>query len=203
MPTHPRDIDKKALVDEAFTIGMAQIPVEIADLVEFVDRLSPRHIMEIGSDQGGTFWLWCRLATGLKISVDLPLGPYCTMHMTFEDTERVACRMRSWSEDAHVLRGNSHDLAMVQKVYGILGGEKLDFLFVDGDHSYEGVKKDYRLYRTFVRSGGWIAFHDTNESYFHEEHGCGVHSFWKEIEGHKIDISSHQDWGGIGLLQVE
>jgi len=41
-----------------------------------------------------------------------------------------------------------------------LNGEPLDFLFIDGDHTYEGVKRDFEMYSPLVRNGGIIAFHD-------------------------------------------
>ena len=34
----------------------------------------------------------------------------------------------------------------------------LDLLFIDGDHSYEGVRQDYKMYSKLVRDGGLIAF---------------------------------------------
>lgn len=40
--------------------------------------------------------------------------------------------------------------------------ETFDALFIDGNHSYEYVKKDYENYRDKVKSGGIIAFHDVN-----------------------------------------
>ncbi len=39
--------------------------------------------------------------------------------------------------------------------------DKIDFLFIDGDHNYEGVKKDWELYSPLLKSGSVIAFHDT------------------------------------------
>ncbi len=38
--------------------------------------------------------------------------------------------------------------------------ESISALFVDGDHSYLGVKKDIELYAPRVVQGGFIAFHD-------------------------------------------
>ena len=37
---------------------------------------------------------------------------------------------------------------------------KFDAVFIDGNHSYEFVKKDYENYSKMVREGGIIAFHD-------------------------------------------
>jgi predicted O-methyltransferase YrrM len=38
--------------------------------------------------------------------------------------------------------------------------EPLELLFVDGDHSYEGAKRDYERWSPFVRPGGHLLFHD-------------------------------------------
>ena len=37
---------------------------------------------------------------------------------------------------------------------------KIDMLFIDGDHSYEGCKADWDLYIDMVKSGGCVVFHD-------------------------------------------
>lgn len=37
----------------------------------------------------------------------------------------------------------------------------LDFIFIDGDHSDEGVGRDWRDWSPFVSSGGMVAFHDS------------------------------------------
>lgn len=42
-----------------------------------------------------------------------------------------------------------------------LGSREHDFVFIDADHSYEGVRQDTLDIFPSVRSGGWIAFHDT------------------------------------------
>jgi predicted O-methyltransferase YrrM len=39
--------------------------------------------------------------------------------------------------------------------------EPIDFLFVDGDHSYEGVKSDFDLFAPWLRPEALVAFHDT------------------------------------------
>ena len=37
-----------------------------------------------------------------------------------------------------------------------------NFLFIDGDHSYEGCKADFEAWSPLVKPGGMIAFHDNN-----------------------------------------
>ena len=40
--------------------------------------------------------------------------------------------------------------------------EPIDFIFVDGDHSLEGVKRDWTDWAPKVKKGGYIALHDTS-----------------------------------------
>ena len=38
-------------------------------------------------------------------------------------------------------------------------------MHIDGDHSYEGVKKDFELYSTIMSANGIITIHDTDQKY--------------------------------------
>ncbi len=42
---------------------------------------------------------------------------------------------------------------------------KIDVLFIDGDHSYEGVKQDFELYSNILNPKGIIILHDTDGEY--------------------------------------
>lgn len=52
------------------------------------------------------------------------------------------------------VRKNSNDLTVSDFV------DSLDFVFIDGDHSYRGVKNDYQKVNSWISEGGIIAFHD-------------------------------------------
>jgi len=55
-----------------------------------------------------------------------------------------------------------------------LEGQQVDFLFIDGDHRYEGLKSDWEAWRDVVAPGGIVGLHDTIggrfgcERYMHE-----------------------------------
>jgi predicted O-methyltransferase YrrM len=101
-----------------------------------------------------------------------------------------------------LLRKDSHKPQTLASINEILQGYKLDFLFIDGDHSYEGVKKDFEMYSPLVRSGGLIAFHDITP--------CGppkeVFKYWEEVKEsyvHKELIhKTGQGAMGIGVVWV-
>lgn len=55
----------------------------------------------------------------------------------------------------------------------VYSGEPIDLLWIDGDHSYEGVKYDFSAWKDLVRVGGVLAAHD----YSHEE---AIRRAWDE-----------------------
>ena len=80
-----------------------------------------------------------------------------------------------------IVNGSSFDINNVAKV-----PKEIDFLFIDGAHEYEAVRRDFSNYFKSVKKNGIIAFHDTkNEKY-------GVHKFTRELKnGHlglQVDI---------------
>jgi len=56
----------------------------------------------------------------------------------------------------------------------------VDFLFIDGDHTYSGVKKDWDMYRKFLRPGSIVAFHDIYRC--HNLPEIQVHKLWDELK---------------------
>lgn len=41
--------------------------------------------------------------------------------------------------------------------------EKIDFLFIDGDHSIKGCDYDFTSYSPYLKKGSFIAFHDYDD----------------------------------------
>jgi len=68
--------------------------------------------------------------------------------------------------------------------YDVVPSE-LDFIFIDGDHSYEGIKKDWDIYSGKVKVGGVIALHDTaNSSSLAQSQILGSHRFFDDTIVH-------------------
>jgi predicted O-methyltransferase YrrM len=51
-----------------------------------------------------------------------------------------------------------------------------DFVFIDGDHSWEGIKGDWNGFSDLIRPGGIIALHDSRN-----RGGCGSERFTNEV----------------------
>ncbi|MGH9349333.1 MAG: class I SAM-dependent methyltransferase [Vicinamibacterales bacterium] len=191
------------IVDEAFAIGLQQIREEILELATYLAARPLRHVLEIGAAAGGSFYIWCRLADprGKKVSVDLPGGIYGgepqANRMTRYRRDRM---MRGWAPGVHLVAGISASDEVRSQVAAVLGADRLDLLFIDGDHTYEAVKADFELYSRFVSPSGAIAFHDINDTAFHRAQNVGVARLWSALEGDKREFNARREWGGIGVL---
>lgn len=182
-----------------------QIPSELTSLGEEISNLRPERALEIGTARGGTLLFLTRLAsaTATIVSVDLPGGKfgggYSTRRQWFYQ------RFARSKQRLHLLRGDSHSPEMVTRAKNIFGSQKIDYLFIDGDHRYEGVKADFEMYGPMVRNGGVIIFHDIVEG--PSENVGGVPKFWREIKCRYRHAEFVEDWRqgglGIGVLYID
>ena len=134
------------------------------------------------------------------ISVDLP-GGYGG-GIAPEACEARTKMLADMHPHYYAVLGDSHDPAARELVLDALAGEPVDLLFIDGDHSYAGVSEDLAMYGPLVKPGGFIAFHDINDTETHRSLGCEVAKLWQELPGGKREFNVHGKWGGIGVVQV-
>ena len=178
-----------------------------SELVEFLDRaarLRPAAICEIGAASGGTLCALAHVARpSLLVSVDIDFTA-ARLH--------ALPKLGRGDQTIICIKGDSHVEPVRARLADVLRGRPLDVLFIDGDHSYDGVSADFRAYSSLVRPGGLIGFHDIVPD-FNTRFGTptaansgGVPQFWRELkethEDHEELIASPgQDGYGIGLLR--
>lgn len=181
---------------------------ELRTLAERVRALNPGIIVEIGTRDGGTLFTWSQCADTLEllISIDLPGGIHgggypakrANLYRLFT-MNRPQCRLE-------LLRLDSQQDSTRAQLVELLKGRPIDFLFIDADHRYAGVKKDYQLYADLVRPGGLIAFHDIRPNT--KDLTIEVYRLWDEIKasGAPTEEIIHEPYEGrygIGLLTQE
>jgi len=198
-----REIAERAIKRQ----GATQKITELSPLLSLLKGRKLRTVVEIGTAQGGTFYAWCRISQpgALIASIDLPHGPFGGGY-TLKDIKRFRKYKRK-GQELFFLRKDSHKQETRKELLEILDGRKIDFLFIDGDHRYPGVRRDFQLYSPIVKENGLIVFHDI---LFHPRvPECRVYRFWNEIKRHFrytefIDIGDDRgwgQWGGIGIIR--
>ena len=76
-----------------------------------------------------------------------------------------------WESEDSVLRDRFHPKFIKETTesayynFFVKQDIKIDYLHIDADHTFEGVKKDFELYSQRMNRGGIITVHDTDKSY--------------------------------------
>jgi cephalosporin hydroxylase len=181
-------------------IAPSQVRSEILELLRLLETRRPRRIMEIGRAHGGTLFLLAQVAApdAALVSLDLPGGAFGgtaggVPRRVLEAFARPGQTLELWD-------GDSHDPAMVERAVRRFGDDPLDFLLVDGDHTFAGVKSDVRSYGRLVRDGGLIALHDIVPG--PEELVGGVPKYWEELRAastRTTELVERREQGGYGI----
>lgn len=152
---------------------------ELAQLIEILLARRPKVVVEIGTCHGGTLRAWCECATddALLISVDMPGGEFGGGYDDWQGGQ--IARHRRAGQQLILLRGDSHDADTHRRVLETLAGRTIDFLFIDGDHTYEGVRADFEDYAPFVSQAGIVALHDVVP--YPEDPRCQADRYWREL----------------------
>lgn len=163
------------------TLGMKQNLVELQSFVQFLEPQKVSSALEIGTMKGGTLYLWCQLSDPRAriYSIDLPRGRFGGGYSS--KLELLFHQFKQPNQELLCIQGDSHSAATRTSFERALNGRSIDFLFIDGDHTYSGVKRDFEDYSPYVRQGGIVAFHDivfnpANSSDFE------VWRFWQELK---------------------
>ncbi len=117
-----------------------------------------RRLVEIGVAYGAST---CQLrramaGEGVLFAVD----PYAPGRLGFSAQRLIACR-----EVGKIAKGSVRWVrstgAEAARDYAVSGDRPVDFVFIDGDHSYEGLRADWEGWSSLVATGGIVALHDS------------------------------------------
>src|SRR5262245_16859053 len=186
-PSYPRVLadycTKQFLIAD---LQVMQVYEEFLHLAYWLRGFAPHNVMEIGT-AGATFFLLSRLATGKKVAIDI------------RDV-RPKIHSFMFGHEWCFLQGDSHTTEEREK-----GGsycDTFDLIFIDGDHRYEGVKRDFENYRPLLSPRGVMMFHDVDPDHvFKGAAGGDVWRFWAELdEGSKTMLCCSRSSGRVEFL---
>jgi predicted O-methyltransferase YrrM len=188
----------------AVTIAPAQVRSEIEALLRLLNDAPPRNVLEIGTARGGTlFLLGCvAIADARLASIDLPGGDFGGGYdRVWVPLLKALPRER---QTLKLLRADSHDPRTLDDARRWFEGEPLDCLLIDGDHHFDGARRDFLMYGSLVRPGGVIAIHDIVPG--REDRVGGVPKLWNLVRNVHETRELVEDWAqggfGIGVVRV-
>uniref|UniRef100_A0A6C0I316 Methyltransferase n=1 Tax=viral metagenome TaxID=1070528 RepID=A0A6C0I316_9ZZZZ len=171
-----------------------QYPNQFSKYLCLLSQFQIQSYLEIGCRWGGTFVLtneYLKMFNNMNKSslavdiIDSPVLDYCMLN-----------------DEAQFVKMNSQ----TRKFKNFIKNTHFDLIFIDGDHSYNGVKNDYEISKN---SGSIFVFHDIVS-----DECPGVVQFWNELKANNGNIytffefvdqykdvwdRTHQNFLGIGV----
>lgn len=176
-------------------VPIKQHVTELEAVLKIYCALQPQRVLEVGSWHGGTLYHWIKNAVpgAIVASIDMPMnGSMSSRQKWGEWASQAGVTLAAWV-------GNSHDKSIMQRADNLA---PFDFIFIDGDHSWNGVKSDFDNYFPMVRPGGCIVFHDIAAADDNPLIQVGL--WWREmiatIKNRTEEIISTPGSGGMGVV---
>jgi predicted O-methyltransferase YrrM len=129
--------------------------------------------VEIGCYAGGSACLMLQRKNTQVISIDL--GEPILKEIVYRNVAKHNVHTNQYA----YIQGSSHLPETISQLSSMIEG--IDILFIDGDHKYAAVKKDFEMYSHLVKPGGYIVFDDYNDSKYSPEVKIAVDEIVKSL----------------------
>jgi predicted O-methyltransferase YrrM len=147
----------------------------------------PLKMIEIGSYMGESAMMFAMSHLFSKICCIEPFHGY----EEFNDIMKY-----TWKQVEHQFQHNTRNFKSIELHQGLshdiadsFEDDTFDFIYIDGSHNYENVKRDIQLYLPKLRKGGVIAGHD-----YYEKEWPGVVQAVNESVGKPDKIYMDTSW---------
>jgi hypothetical protein len=166
--------------------GLQQIPSEFTDFCMAISKLGIETAVEVGVYHGASSYFIAAMLTRANRKLTYTMIDIADQLFHFEAFAKILPLRKA-------IPNTSLDFY----------GQSFDFVFIDGDHSFDGINRDWLNLGRFTNKA--VAFHDINAHEFDHLAG-GTVRFWKEFKtanARQMAIvefaHSPEPWMGLGL----
>ena len=165
---------------------------ELDRLIEVVNQYKPRSYLEVGAREGIALRYFVERVPSIETvsAVDLPGAKWGRKDSKAELLDNFAALGMPWVFH----EGNSTSPSIVEEV----SKTRYDVIFIDADHTYEGVKQDWENYGPLADM--LVCFHDINHP--SNSPAYGPSKLWNELKTDtSIELIKHGSRKGIRVLR--
>tara|TARA_R110002020_G_scaffold405888_4_gene615906 strand:- start:994 stop:1638 length:645 start_codon:yes stop_codon:yes gene_type:complete len=173
-------------------LELQQVPREYAELLMYLKNCGAKSYLNIGIGNGGSFIIESYIQPELELSIAVDNTSYGELSSLSRIVERIKWLRKNIKAKVIFYNMDSELFLRYNKRYNYM----FDVIFIDGDHSYKGVKNDFEMAMPFLNKGGSVIFHDINSKVCE-----GVVKFWKEIKNKKCLEFIDGNKCGIGIYK--
>jgi predicted O-methyltransferase YrrM len=149
-------------------------------LADLVDKKNITYL-EIGTFNGGSL---CLMMSHNKVDKLVSIDPFHLTRTDISIVEQNINKFNTNNKNVILTKKFSHDKTLLNELSQ--SNFKTDILFIDGDHSYNGVCSDFNNYWQFVENGGFIVFDDYHDKKYSPEVKPAVDDIVKKILDEKL-----------------
>lgn len=181
-----------------------QVDSEFEELIALLKREAVRSYLEVGARYGGSFeGVMMGLGGGARGTViDFPGGPFGDRNSLPILLTAIDRLRRNDRKIEDVILGPSLAPEVVDRAKRCA---PYDAVFIDADHSYQAVRRDFALYSTMAQI---VIVHDIAappDVRSHDGLAVEVPTFWKKIKNHyrHEEIVAPGSLMGIGVVWID
>jgi hypothetical protein len=151
-------------------LEIQQVPEEYVEYLWFLKNNKFKNYLNVGIGKGGSFLVETFIQENLESSTAIDNSSYWQQDQKESIIEKIEWLKNNTTTSIEFYDADS-------KEWLINCNKKFDIIFIDGDHSYEGVKNDYINSLPLLEDNGYMIFHDIASV------GCpGVVKLWQDIK---------------------
>ncbi|CAK0745211.1 hypothetical protein CCP3SC15_1360008 [Gammaproteobacteria bacterium] len=171
-------------------LELQQIPEEYSKLLLWFKSHNFENYLELGVGRGGSFLLNTLFQATLRKAWAVDNCQYWQQSQNDDIENKINFLKSHKPGDIRFLNASTDHFFSDNS-------ESFDCIFIDADHSYAGVKKDYENALLFIKPGGYIILHDINSQ------ACpGVCQIWNEVKNDESISFIASRTCGIGIVRV-